>query len=75
MSNTANFTPEITKMTHVCFRAAHTVLAFALLTLGYSLNALALEASIERDTYGVPHVYGATDADAATLDATRTTAS
>ena len=52
-------------MTHVCFRAAHTVLAFALLTLGYSLNALALEASIERDTYGVPHVYGATDADAA----------
>ena len=52
-------------MTHVCFRAAHTVLAFTLLTLGYSLNALALEASIERDTYGVPHVYGATDADAA----------
>ena len=52
-------------MTHVCFRAAYTVLAFALLTLGYSLNALALEASIERDTYGVPHVYGATDADAA----------
>jgi acyl-homoserine-lactone acylase len=63
--NTANFTSEITKMTDVCFRAAHTVLAFALLTLGYSLNALALEASIERDAYGVPHVYGATDADAA----------
>ncbi|MDG1799216.1 MAG: penicillin acylase family protein, partial [Luminiphilus sp.] len=63
--NTVTFTFETFEMTLACFRAAHTILAAALLTLGYSFNALALDASIERDPYGVPHVYGETDADAA----------
>jgi penicillin amidase/acyl-homoserine-lactone acylase len=63
--NTVTFTFETFKMTLACFRAAHTLLAVVLLTLGYSFNALALDASIERDPYGVPHVYGETDADAA----------
>ena len=35
------------------------------LLLMSGVSATAFEATIERDNYGVPHIYGVTDADAA----------
>jgi penicillin amidase/acyl-homoserine-lactone acylase len=40
-------------------------LVVLVLSTSQTLSAESFEASIERDQYGVPHIYGATDADAA----------
>jgi penicillin amidase/acyl-homoserine-lactone acylase len=40
-------------------------LVVIVLSTSQTLSAESFEASIERDQYGVPHIYGATDADAA----------
>ena len=48
-----------------CLRPLSMTLVVLVLSTSQTLSAESFEASIERDQYGVPHIYGATDADAA----------
>ena len=48
-----------------CLRPLSMTLVVLVLSTSQTLSAESFEARIERDQYGVPHIYGATDADAA----------
>ena len=48
-----------------CLRPLSMTLVVLVLSTSQTLSAESFEASIERDQYGVPHIYGATDVDAA----------
>ena len=48
-----------------CLRPLSMTLVVLVLSTSQTLSAESFDASSERDQYGVPHIYGATDADAA----------